>query len=201
MRRALTLLVSLVVLAGFASGCSSDAGSDGGATSAPATTSTTKADYADLTAEDVTFHAVLQIVSCDGGGIPGDTASSTTAVTTSSTVPSADGDLCYVLGPEAGNGTDLRNAKVYADGVGIQVAVRQDSVAALNDLFDACYQATATCPASSSDGRGYVAVVVDGRVISTPASNDPKLASSPLVITGDFDKTQATEIAAAINDR
>jgi preprotein translocase subunit SecD len=198
MRRALTLLISTVVVSALATGCSSGAGSDAGTTSAPTTTSTTKADYADLDPTDVTFHAVREIVSCDGGGIPGDTAS-TTAVTTSSTVPSTDGDLCYVLGPKAGDATDLRDAKVYADGVGIEVAVRQDSVEALNELFDACYEATEACPAASTDGRGYVAIVVDGRVVSTPASNDPELASSPLVITGDFDKAQATDIAAAIN--
>ncbi|MCU1372387.1 MAG: hypothetical protein JWO77_3581 [Ilumatobacteraceae bacterium] len=198
MRRALVLLAPILVVAGLAAGCSSGAGSEGGTTSAPASTTTTKPTYADLDPADITFHAVLEIVSCTGGGIPGDTAP-TTEATTSSTVPGADGTLCYVLGPAAGDGADLRDAKVYADGAGIEVAVREESVAALNEMFDACYEATAACPPASTEGRGYVAIVIDGRVISVPASNDPELASTPLVITGDFDSTQATAIADAIN--
>lgn len=198
MRRAFALLVSTVVVAGLVAGCSSDSGSGDGTTTNPATT-TTKADYADISPDAITFHPVLEIRTCEGGGIPGDTGSTTEAPTTESTVPGVDGQLCYVLGPEAGNATDLRDAKVYADGVGIEVSVREDSVEALNELFDACYDATDACPAASSEGRGYVAIVVDGQVISTPASNGPDLASTPFVITGDFDKAQATDIAAAIN--
>lgn len=198
MRRAPALLVSTLALATLVGACSSGDGSDGATTTAPSATTTREADYTDLAPTDISFHAVLEIVSCSGGGIPGDTAS-TTEATTSSTVPGADGSLCYVLGPEAGTGADLRDAKVYADGAGIEVAVRDDAVEALNEMFDACYEATAACPPASTEGRGYVAIVVDGRVISTPASNDPELASTPIVITGDFDQAQATDIAAAIN--
>ncbi len=201
MRRApALLLLALVVgpLGVLASGCGSGAGSEGETTTSPATTSTTKPIYADLDASAITFHPVLEIVSCDGGGIPGETTGTTEAAP-ASTVPATDGELCYVLGPEGGSGTDVRDAKVYADGVGIEVAVREDSVDALNELFDACFGATDACPASSSEGKGYVAIVVDGRVVSTPAIEAPDLASTPFVITGDFDKSQATNIASAIN--
>lgn len=197
MRRALVLPASLLALAALLTSCSSDGGSDPASTTAAPATTTTQADYADLEAAGLTFHAVEEIVSCDGGGIPGDTGS-TTAVT-ADTVPAVDGDLCYVLGPEGGSGEDLRDATVYADGVGIEVAVRDDSVDALNALFDACFEAASSCPAASKDGNGYAAVVVDGRVISTPAVTEAGLASTPFVITGDFDKAQATDIAAAIN--
>jgi hypothetical protein len=197
MRRTSALLVSTAVVACLAAGCGGGSGSDGG--SATSTTTTTpRADYTDLEASSITFHPVLEIVSCDGGGIPGDTAS-TTRATTSSTVPALDGDLCYVLGPAGGSGADLRDAKVYADGVGIEVSVREDAVDHLNQLFDACFEATDACPPSSTEGKGYAAIVIDGRVVSTPAVTEAGLASSPFVITGDFDKTQATEVAAAIN--
>jgi preprotein translocase subunit SecD len=83
--------------------------------------------------------------------------------------------------------------------VGIEVAVRDDAVDALNPMFNACFQATKACPAASTDGKGYVAIVIDGRVVSTPAVNEADLAASPFVITGDFDNTQAKAIAAAIN--
>jgi preprotein translocase subunit SecD len=66
-------------------------------------------------------------------------------------------------------------------------------------MFNACFQATKACPAASTDGKGYVAIVIDGRVVSTPAVNEADLAASPFVITGDFDNTQAKAIAAAIN--
>ena len=141
-----------------------------------------------------------EIVLCEGNGLPGTTTETTDATTTTtSTVPAVDGELCYALGPAAGDGTDVRDAEVYADGVGIEVTVRADSVDALNELFDACYEATEACPPASSDKRGYVAIVIDGQVISTPAIDDEGLASSPFVITGDFDEAQATNIAAAIN--
>jgi preprotein translocase subunit SecD len=195
MRRALLVSASLLVALVTAS-CSSDADGGDTTTTAPASTTTTQADYADLDAAAITFHAVEQIVACDGGNVPGATGSTTIV---STTVPAIDGELCYVLGPEGGSGADLRDAQVYADGVGIEVAVREASVAQLNELFDACFEAAASCPASSSEGQGYAAVVIDGRVVSTPAVTEEDLASSPFVITGDFDKAQATDIAAAIN--
>jgi uncharacterized protein YceK len=201
MRRAPTLLLlTLAVgpLGVLASGCGTGSDHGDATTTAPATTSTTKATYAELDAAAITFHPVLEIVSCDGGGIPGATTE-TTAPVPASTVPAVDGKLCYVLGPEGGNGTDVRDAKVYADGVGIEVEARQDSAKSLNELFDACFEATDACPASSSEGKGYVAIVVDGRVVSTPAIQAADLASSPFVITGDFDQAQATNIATAIN--
>ena len=202
MRRAPALLVlSLAVasLALLATSCGSGSGSEGGGTTGPATTSTTKATFADLEPTSITFHPVLEIVACDGGALPGATTETTEAEATASTVPAADGELCYVLGPKGGDGTDVRDAKVYADGVGIEVAVREDSVEALNELFDACFEAADTCPPSSSEGKGYVAIVVDGRVVSTPAIDAADLASTPFVITGDFDQAQATNIANAIN--
>lgn len=205
MRRVLALLLSPLAVASLAMSCSSDSGGEGGGTTAPVAT-TTKPSYTDLDATSIIFHPVLEIVTCEAG-VPGvstdGTATTDTGAvaSTSSTVPAADGNLCYVLGPAGGDGTDLRDAKVYADGVGIEVAVREDSVAAMNELFDACFEATDACPASSSEGRGYAAIVVDGRVVSTPAVQEGDLASSPFVITGNFDQTQATNIAAAINAR
>ena len=162
---------------------------------------TLAADYADLDASDIAFHPVRAIVSCDGGAVPGATVATTADTAPSSTVPAVDGALCYVLGPEGGNGSQVRDAKVYADGVGIEVSVREDDVASMNLLFNACYLAIAACPASSAEGKGYVAVVVDGKVVSTPAIDEEDLASSPFVITGDFDQRQAADIATAINDR
>ncbi|WP_421118876.1 SecDF P1 head subdomain-containing protein [Aquihabitans daechungensis] len=203
MRRAPALLL-LVLAVGplglLASACGSSGSEDTSPTAASSsTTSTTKPTYADLDATAIAFHPVREIVTCDGGGIPGATTETTATSSPSSTVPSADGELCYVLGPEGGNGTDVRDAKVYADGVGIEVAVREDSVAPMNLLFNACYFAIAACPASSTEGKGYVAIVVDGRVVSTPAIEAEDLASTPFVITGNFDQAQATNVAAAIN--
>jgi len=202
MRRAPALIPLALVIGSLgllASACGDGSGDEGATTTAAVTTSTTQPTYADLDATSITFHPVREIVTCDGGGVPGVTAETTASAAPSSTVPAADGELCYVLGPEGGNGTDVRDAKVYADGVGIEVAVREDSVASMNLMFNACYEAIAACPASSSEGRGYVAIVLDGRVVSTPAIDAADLASTPFVITGNFDLAQATNIAAAIN--
>ena len=198
------LAVAIATTGVLLASCSSSSSSDGDAaatTTNPATTTTAAADYADLDASDIAFHPVLAIVSCDGGAVPGATVATTADAAPSSTVPAVDGALCYVLGPEGGNGSQVRDAKVYADGVGIEVSVREDDVASMNLLFNACYLAIAACPASSAEGKGYVAVVVDGKVVSTPAIDEEDLASSPFVITGDFDQRQAADIATAINDR
>lgn len=196
MRRPLALIATTLAAVLLLASCSGSSGGDE-ATTTEATT-TTKPVYAGLEAADITFHPVEEILACDGG-VPTDESSTTEATTTEDTVPAVDGNLCYVLGPAAADGTAVTDAKVYADGVGIEVVVRDDSIEAMNDLFNACYQATDACPSSSNEGRGYVAIVVDGAVISTPAIDGEDLASSPFVITGDFDKAQATNIAAAIN--
>ena len=197
MRRQLVRITSAFAIALLAASCSSSAGSDGASDTTAATT-TTQPVFAGLGAADITFHPVEQIQACDGGVPTGD-GSTTTEAATEETVPALDGTLCYVLGAQAGDGTDVSDAKVYADGVGIEVVTRADSVDAMNELFNSCFEATDACPPSSNDGKGYVAIVVDGRVISTPAIQGEDLASTPFVITGDFDKTQATNIAAAIN--
>lgn len=205
MRRVLTLTLLVLAAASTVAGCSGDGnGSGSGSTTGSAApTTTTKPTYGDLRASDITLNPVLEIVACDGGGIPGATTETTGSpddpASTSSTVASADGKLCYVLGPAGGDGADLRDAKAYADGVGIEVTAREDSVEALNRMLDACFEATDECPAASVDGRGYVAIVIDGRVASSPAVNAADLASSPFVLTGDFDNNQAKAIAAAIN--
>lgn len=183
MHRRWALVVIAVAVAALSSSCA-NSGSDAQPAESTAPTTTTMLTYADLEATDITFQPVLEIVACDGSA---------------ATVADINGDVCYVLGPPGGDGTDLRDAKVYADGVGIEVAVRADSAEALNELFNACYDAESTCPASSSDGQGYAAIVIDGQVISTPAVNERDLASTPFVITGDFNQNQATNIATAIN--
>lgn len=194
-RTALRLAAPLVLALAISAcgGSSSDGGSD-----TTAATTTTKPTYAGLTADQITFQPVQEIVACDGGDYPIDDVT-TTSPDSADAVPAVDGELCYVLGPAGGDGSDVRDAKVYADGVGIEVKVRDDAADAMNDLFNACYAATDACPASSTDGHGYLAVVVDGQVVSTPAIVGEDLATTPFVITGDFDKTQATNIAAAIN--
>ncbi|MGN6695467.1 MAG: SecDF P1 head subdomain-containing protein [Aquihabitans sp.] len=197
MRHPLVRAATALALAVLLASCGGGSGSDAAPTTSEATT-TTKPTYAGLTAADISFHPVEQILACDGG-VPTD-SSSTTKPVTADTVPAVDGMLCYVLGPEGGDGTDVTDTKVYADGVGIEVQVRSDSIDAMNELFNACFEATDACPASSNEGKGYVAIVVDGQVVSTPAIQGDDLASTPFVITGDFDKAQATNIAAAIND-
>ena len=197
MRHPLVRPASVVVFSLLLASCSGASSRESGSTTTEATT-TTRPVYAGLDATEITFHPVERILACDGGVPTGD-APTTTEPVPADTVPAVDGDLCYVLGPDGGDGTDVTDAKVYADGVGIEVKVRSDSVDAMNRLFNACYEAADACPASSNEGRGYVAIVVDGKVVSTPAIQAEDLASTPFVITGDFDKAQATNIAAAIN--
>ena len=201
MRRtpALLLVVGLV-LGASACGSSDAGGSDAGpAPSTSAATTTTTGTYEGLDPEQLTLRPVVAIVACAGAAVPGSSTTSTELPAHDAVLTSTDGATCYHVGPVAGDGTDLRDAKVYADGVGIEVSTEPASVDTLNAAFNACYQAAATCPAASKDGHGYLAIVVDGAVVSAPAVNAEDLASSPFVITGDFDQQQADNLATAIN--
>lgn len=143
---------------------------------------------------------------------PGDTTPTTQPSTTPTTsawedlsqtiqVPSEDGSLLYTLGPAGGTGEVFNNdASATIQGADWIVVVGLRGGAAGEDLWNAlagqCYNGAATCPpqAGSTTGRGQMAIVLDGQVISAPTVNAPSF-SGEVTITGAFSESEAKSLA------
>ncbi len=192
-------------------------------TSAPPLTGSTQPMPIEAQKRAIALAPVLSVDTCSpagGGTTPGyssdsDRTETTVADTTvpettvpapgeSLPTPSADGSLCYRLGPVAADGNDLTKAEA-ADQEGdwtIAVRAADGSVDKLNTLFDACYQGRPSCPATSGGAEfvhGSVAIIVDGAVVSAPSVNGPNLADDVFTITGSFTEAEATRLARLLN--
>jgi preprotein translocase subunit SecD len=115
-------------------------------------------------------------------------------------VPSEDGATIYTLGPVGFRGDALSSADAALQETwAVNVSVRGDRRDEANVAFNACYNADATiCPAQSAEGRGAIAIVLDGQVLSAPAVNGPDLASDNFTISGDFDQQEAKDLALVL---
>ena len=164
--------------------------------STPATTTSTSSS---TTVEDgstgeptspaivLTFHPVVEVQRCRPG-LP-------------AAIPDEAGEYCYRLGPQAATGEDLfEAAAVDQEGWMVRVRARPDSVSKLNDLFTACYRGEATCPTLDRSGRGTVAVLLNGLILSAPEVNGLDLADDAFTIgAADMTESEARDLAAAIN--
>ena len=111
----------------------------------------------------------------------------------------ADGTLCYLVGPVVADGRDLTDATAERQETWIvSVRARRGSVDEVNEAFNACYEARGSCPDQFGTGRGAIAIVLDDRVLSAPAVNGADLADDAFVINGDFDEAQARDLAAVL---
>ncbi len=82
----------------------------------------------------------------------------------------------------------------------VSVTVKDSQKGLANRAFNACYQATPTCPqlgTSSDTGRpsGLIAMVLDGQVLSAPTVGGLDLPSNPFQITGQFTHSEASDLA------
>jgi preprotein translocase subunit SecD len=115
------------------------------------------------------------------------------------TLPSEDGTLLYTLGPAGGTGevfTNDADAEIQGGAWGVVVGLRGGAAGegVWNALASQCYSGTATCPPQGADGRGQMAIVLDGEVISAPTVNAPSFSGS-VSITGDFSEGEARQLA------
>lgn len=207
---------ALATLAGCGSGGTGDAtagsttsGAAREATTAPPASTSAPASQDPTTSEPSTSSPLapeddvtqLQFRPVVGIGAPVDTTTTTVVDGGGGLVaPSADGATTYTLGPIGFDGTGLRSAKAALyDSWVVEVEVTDDTLRAANELFNACYEATATCPDLTGGGHGAIAVVLLGEVISAPVVNGPDLASDAFVISGDFTRAEAEHIADLIS--
>jgi preprotein translocase subunit SecD len=105
----------------------------------------------------------------------------------------------YRLGPAGLPGTAVSDAKIGIgnDGEATVDVVLKDNAetrSAFQVLSDQCFNGAPTCPGTV--GRGSVAVVVDGRVISAPTWNlDSQPADNRIQISGSFTDSEAKSLA------
>ena len=121
-------------------------------------------------------------------------------VTGAELLPSRDGSVVCV-GPAQGTGEVFERGSAEAtldQGWGVAVNLRGDGQAAWNSLASQCYNAQPTCPSTQPGLRGQIAIVLDSVVQSAPQVNQPSFSDS-VAITGDFDRSEASDLAAVLN--
>ncbi|WP_421120226.1 protein translocase subunit SecD [Aquihabitans daechungensis] len=169
-------------------------------TAPPATTTTTPPSTTTTTvADDGSTAPTAATNGCNSG--TGTATVSTTAPLApgSEIVPSKDGTLLYTLGPVGFTGDALSKADAALQETwAVNVSVRGSKKSEANKAFNACFNGEATCPPQSGDGKGAIAIVLDGEVLSAPAVNGADLASDNFTISGDFDQAEAKELALVL---
>lgn len=168
-------------------------------TTAPPTTTTTA--VADGTT--TTVPAGSSTSACGGSGVTTDAGTGTTVpgVPGGVVLPSDDGLVLYTMGPVGMKGDALKSSQASLNGGQWEVltSVKGSEQKAANTVFNACYGGLPTCPAASAEGRGLIAIVLDGQVLSAPAVNGPDLASSEnFSITGGFTQGEAKDLALVL---
>lgn len=122
-------------------------------------------------------------------------------------LPQCDGEtLVSVIqvGPVALTGSALDTARATLNGQTTEWTVSPvfkggaDGIGQFNAIAAQCYAGTAdVCPATSS-GRGRLAIVLDGRVISAPSINEASFAADQISISGNFTERTAKDLATSL---
>ena len=111
----------------------------------------------------------------------------------------------YQVGPKALTGNALSTARatlssntnewvvspVFKDGA--------DGIGLFNAVAAKCYAGDTTCPAAATGSQGRLAIVLDGRVVSAPAIQQPSFKADQIQITGGpFTEREAKDLATSL---
>ncbi len=176
-----------------------------------AKTTTTTTTTAPKTSKSQARKQAASTTSCSASTSKTKSGTTPTATTTpaqkaggAGTFLNDTGEARYQLGPVGFEGSALSKAEAgLSNGQWqVNVTVKGKDKNKANETFNACYQASATCPPSGADDkgtpRGAIAIVLDGKVISAPTVNGPDLASDQFTISGNFDTKRAKELALVL---
>ncbi|MDZ7674168.1 MAG: protein translocase subunit SecD [Acidimicrobiales bacterium] len=114
------------------------------------------------------------------------------------TLSQYDGDTeiaRFRLGPTEATGEILTTASAELQGVGtwqVAVEIDGDSLDQFNEIASRCFNQDPTCP------TGQLAIVLDTRVQSAPAIQEPTFGASGISITGDFTEGEAKDLALVL---
>ncbi len=167
----------------------------------PSTTTTMPPSTTSTTAADGKTGSSGSTNGCNSGSAIDTSTVSTTAPLPpgAEIVPSKDSALLYTLGPVGFTGDALSKAEAALQETwAVNVSVKGSKKTEANIAFNACFNGEPTCPAQSGDGKGAIAIVLDGEVLSAPAVNGADLASDNFTISGDFDQAEAKELALVL---
>ena len=120
-------------------------------------------------------------------------------------VVAADGDgVTYQLGPVVVDTSGIESAVAASTPVGdwtVDPVLRSgpDGIDAFNALASACYAGAETCPPVAPEGRGMVAILLDGTVLVAPSINVASFERDQIQISSDFDELSARALAAALD--
>lgn len=114
------------------------------------------------------------------------------------TLPGADGESVYVLGPSLATGRIVKTARADIQNgqwiVGLEMRGGEDGIDKFNEIAGQCFQATnpQVCP------TGQLAIVLDSVVQSAPSINNPTYAADQISISGSFSESEAKDLALVL---
>ena len=171
-------------------------------TTAPATTTTTPAPLNQwgVNVYDSKFQQLLQLET------------QLTAKTTSPEDDKADANVtlssrdgaAYELGPTVltGRAGETATAGIGPDGKWTVSPVFRDGADGIdkfNEIATKCYSGDPICPATGgTQGRGQLAIVLDGEILSAPTINTPTFERDKISISGAFTEDEAKNLAVAL---
>jgi len=109
----------------------------------------------------------------------------------------------YRLGPVLLDGTAVESSAPELQPnsqwiVSLVLADGPEGIERFNQVAAECYAAAPTCPDLGA-GRGQLAIVVDGVVLSAPTIQQPSFERDQIQVSGSFDEQGASVLAAALN--
>jgi preprotein translocase subunit SecD len=109
----------------------------------------------------------------------------------------------YVLGPAALSGDAVESAAATSSPSGtwtVDPVLREgaEGIDALNALAAACFAGDMSCPATPPEGRGKLAILLDGVVLVAPSIEVDRFDRDQIQISGDWDEAEASAVAAVL---
>jgi hypothetical protein len=111
--------------------------------------------------------------------------------------PDPEGTNCYRLPDEPAAGADIiESAEASVDpasgGWRVDIVFTEDGIGAFNEVAAICAQFGATCP------YGQLALLVGGEIVTAPTIQQPSFERDQVVVSGDFTRDEAEDLAEAL---